>query len=220
MVPAGMKRLAILVTVALAGCGSGTVTVTQRNAPAAAKPATVTTTAVQQVLPPKKCGAANLAVARTFHGQIRVSNATSCAFAVNVIGLYAQTAIVPGKATIIHASSPVTGRTYAMACAPVPRRIVCKGGKDALVTFPAQDPAPSKPARPVAAIKAEEEALRRERQANEVRVHESEAQANEREAQNQRIEELRATIEAEQEARRVEAQGAHEKCFAETGELC
>jgi hypothetical protein len=52
--------------------------------------------------------------------------------------LYAQTATVPGRATIIHATSPVTKTTYSMACTARHGLVVCKGGKGALVTFPAQ----------------------------------------------------------------------------------
>ena len=57
---------------------------------------------------------------------------TSCPFAQNVRDGYFA---VPGDSVEIEVHSPVTGKTYTMACVKSGRRVTCRGGNDAVVTF-------------------------------------------------------------------------------------
>jgi len=57
---------------------------------------------------------------------------TSCPFATNVRDKYFA---VPGDSVEIEVHSPVTGQTYTMACVKSGRRVTCRGGNDAVVTF-------------------------------------------------------------------------------------
>jgi hypothetical protein len=116
-----------LVFVVLSGlvscCSSRTVTETISKQ--AVPPRATATRSVKHVLPTKSC-----------RGGISVSNATSCPFAFAVVAGYAHTAAGARRTTIVRATSPVTGASYSMACAPMGRLIGCKGGNGALVRFP------------------------------------------------------------------------------------
>ncbi len=57
---------------------------------------------------------------------------TSCGFAVNVRAAYLA-AGPKGQARVIVASSPITGDTYRMSCAPEGGIVVCRGGNNAVV---------------------------------------------------------------------------------------
>jgi hypothetical protein len=57
---------------------------------------------------------------------------TSCPFAKNVHDEYFA---VPGDSVEIEVFSPVTGKTYTMACVKNGRHVTCRGGNEAVVTF-------------------------------------------------------------------------------------
>lgn len=57
---------------------------------------------------------------------------TSCPFAKNVRDEYFA---VPGDSVEIDVHSPVTGQTYTMNCVKTGRRVTCRGGNEAVVTF-------------------------------------------------------------------------------------
>jgi peptidoglycan hydrolase-like protein with peptidoglycan-binding domain len=57
---------------------------------------------------------------------------TSCEFARNVREKYFS---VPGDSVEINVFSPVTGKTYTMACVRTGDRVTCRGGSQAVVTF-------------------------------------------------------------------------------------
>lgn len=58
---------------------------------------------------------------------------TSCPFAKNVRKEYLA---VPGDSVEIDVHSPVTGKTYTMACVRSGDSVSCRGGNHAVVTFP------------------------------------------------------------------------------------
>ena len=57
---------------------------------------------------------------------------TSCPFARNVRDEYFN---VPGDSVEIDVHSPVTGKTYRMACVKTGDKVTCRGGNEAVVTF-------------------------------------------------------------------------------------
>ncbi len=59
---------------------------------------------------------------------------TSCPFAKNVRDAYLA---VPGDSVEIDVHSPVTGKTYAMACVRTGDKVTCRGGNEAVVQFAA-----------------------------------------------------------------------------------
>lgn len=60
------------------------------------------------------------------------SDVTSCPFAINVANAYLA-AGPKGESRTVRASSPVTGDTYTMRCAPQGDIVVCTGGNNAVV---------------------------------------------------------------------------------------
>ena len=59
---------------------------------------------------------------------------TSCPFAKNVRDAYFA---VPGDSVEIDVHSPVTGKTYTMACVRSGDSVTCRGGNQAVVRFDA-----------------------------------------------------------------------------------
>ncbi|MDQ3850636.1 MAG: hypothetical protein M3296_08510 [Actinomycetota bacterium] len=59
---------------------------------------------------------------------------TSCPFAKNVRDAYFD---VPGDSVEIDVHSPVTGKTYRMACVKTGGTVTCRGGNEAVVRFEA-----------------------------------------------------------------------------------
>ena len=59
---------------------------------------------------------------------------TSCPFAKNVRDAYFD---VPGDSVEIDVHSPVTGKTYTMACVRTGDSVTCRGGNQAVVRFSA-----------------------------------------------------------------------------------
>ena len=57
---------------------------------------------------------------------------TSCPFAKNVHDAYFD---VPGDSVEIDVHSPVTGKTYTMACVRTGDSVTCRGGNQAVVQF-------------------------------------------------------------------------------------
>ncbi len=57
---------------------------------------------------------------------------TSCPFAQNVRAAYFD---VPGDSVEIDVHSPVTGKTYTMACVRTGDSVTCRGGNQAVVQF-------------------------------------------------------------------------------------
>jgi hypothetical protein len=64
---------------------------------------------------------------------ILVSSSTSCPFAKNVREEYFS---VPGDSVEIDVFSPVTEKTYTMSCVRNGDSVTCRGGNNAVVTFP------------------------------------------------------------------------------------
>ncbi len=65
---------------------------------------------------------------------IRASDSTSCPFAKNVREAYFS---VPGDSVEVDVHSPVTGKTYTMACVRTGDTVTCRGGNRAVVKFAA-----------------------------------------------------------------------------------
>ena len=65
---------------------------------------------------------------------IKAGPSTSCPFAKNVRDAYFD---VPGDSVEIDVHSPVTGKTYAMACVRSGDTVTCRGGNQAVVRFAA-----------------------------------------------------------------------------------
>jgi hypothetical protein len=63
---------------------------------------------------------------------------TSCPFAENVFKAYADNYQSNGEQSevTVSADSPVTGKSYAMACGTNGDTVACTGGNNAFVTFP------------------------------------------------------------------------------------
>lgn len=65
-------------------------------------------------------------------GGVFAGSSTSCEFAQNVREKYFS---VPGDSVEIDVFSPVTKRTYTMACVKTDNWVTCRGGNNAVVTF-------------------------------------------------------------------------------------
>jgi hypothetical protein len=65
-------------------------------------------------------------------GGVYAGSNTSCPFAQNVREKYFS---VPGDSVEIDVFSPVTKKTYTLACVRTGDHVTCRGGNDAVVTF-------------------------------------------------------------------------------------
>jgi hypothetical protein len=120
-----------MVTVA-AGCGS-TTTVIQGGGTQTSGQQTLTQTVVQQQPQPQSKPQANNGL-RSCGGNLSANQHTSCPFAETV---YRKVAIDNGSAQGTYSVySSVTGRYYSMTCDFEQTRIVCRGGNDAVVSWP------------------------------------------------------------------------------------
>jgi hypothetical protein len=129
-----LKSLLAVAGIAVVAVGCGSTTVIQ-GAGTQTSGQTVTQTVVQ----PQPSGSASQAPPavnglRSCGGNVSANQHTSCPFAEAV---YRKVAIESGSAQGMYSVySSVTGRYYSMSCAFEQTRIVCRGGNDAVVSWP------------------------------------------------------------------------------------